>query len=649
MISEHKAIREYNSYSYEIDHNPYQIHSYNDKGHNGKVIVFPVFHYEGDKQYFDLLNPFLKQDYHIVTIKFINKGDRVLFFNYYANIFTRILKYVFDEKIIKESEEFLVMGFGVGALLASYLQNSTYSEKIKKMILISPLNKYKDEYMISHDIFKFKIPTYIFFGQLDKVVTIESRYAMFEKGHLNKNVKFFTYPITDHYLYYENKLSTELEDEYRENFYDLILGESSRYKTSYLPDEIEYNELFFEHINAVLLDKPLPKRIGLLTDVFPLFTNGVSTVVNLLQKELTKLGYETYIIALWDKDVNLGQLPKEYIPVFGSSVKFVKNHKELHLLKSFAFQRNARMLSTFGFDYLHLHTEYSMSQIALLLAKYTGIKMVYTYHTLWKLYYEHQFGKLIGDITYEAAKHLLFNRVYRECPLITVPSYKSYEILKEETEQKDIRVLPSSINPERFKITKDDYKYINNLIDAYKLQGKKVLGYVGRVSMEKNIFETLEFISHIKSEIPNLVFMIVGVGDALKALKKEIKKLDLEDNVIFVGQVDNEKLKYYYSLFDVFVTASNFETQGLTYFEAAISGTLILARNDKALEGIFEDGKNAYIYNDFDQWVNRIEKALFEDNHKIVNEAKNTMKKYLPDKWANTLLSYYKELNDKKE
>ena len=649
MISEHKAIREYKSYSYEIDHNPYKIHSYNEDKNNGKVIVFPVFHYEGDKQYFDLLNPFLKQDYHIVTIKFINKGDRVLFFNYYANIFTRILKYVFEQEIIKEKEEFIVMGFGVGALLSSYLQNSTYNEKIKKMILISPLNKYKDEYMISHDIFKFKIPTYIFFGQFDKVVTIESRFAMYEKGHLNKNVKFFTYPITGHFLYYKNKLSTELEDEYRANFYDLILGESSRYKTSYLPDEIEYNELFFEHINAVLLDKPLPKRIGLLTDVFPLFTNGVSTVVNLLQKELTKLGYETYIIALWDKDVNLGQLPQEYIPVFGSSARFVKGHKELHLLKSFAFQRNARMLATFGFDYLHLHTEYSMSQIALFLAKYTGVKMVYTYHTLWKLYYEHQFGKLIGDITYEAAKHLLFNRVYKECPLITVPSYKSYEILKEETEQKDIRILPSSINIDRFKITKEDYPYINNLIKEYNLKDKKVLGYVGRVSMEKNIFETLEFISRIKSEIPNILFMIVGVGDAIKALKKEIKKLNIEENVIFVGQVDNDKLKYYYSLFDVFVTASNFETQGLTYFEAATCGTLILAKDDKALEGIFKDGENAYIYKDFDQWVSRIEKALFEDNHKIVNEAKNTMKKYSPEKWANTLLSYYNELNDKKE
>ena len=109
----------------------------------------------------------------------------------------------------------------------------------------------------------------------------------------------------------------------------------------------------------------------------------------------------------------------------------------------------------------------------------------------------------------------------------------------------------------------------------------------------------------------------------------------------------HEELKYYYSLFDVFVTASNFETQGLTYFEAATNGTVILAREDKALEGVFQDGYNAYIYRDFYQWVERLEKALFQDNNKIISNAQNTMKKYTPDKWAKKLVSFYQELNPK--
>ena len=214
---------------------------------------------------------------------------------------------------------------------------------------------------------------------------------------------------------------------------------------------------------------------------------------------------------------------------------------------------------------------------------------------------------------------------------------------------KDIRVIPSPIDSQRFKMTKEDQKEIARLKEKYKLKNKKVLGYVGRVSIEKNIVETLENVARIKDEIPNIVFMIVGSGDALKPLKKTIKKLEIEDNVIFVGEVENSKLKYYYSLFDVFVTASNFETQGLTYFEAATCGTLILAKKDDALNGIFEDGVNAYIYEGFYQWAEKLEKALFSNNKKITDEAKNTMKKYSPDKWAKKILTIYQEINQSKK
>ncbi len=632
------------SYQFEVDHNPYEILSYNNTSSIGKAIIFPLFHYQGETQYMDLLNPIIEKGYHVVVIKFLNHGDRVLFFNYYSKVLSRLVADIIQHKVIK-NESIIFMGFGVGAYLASYMQKSKL-KGITKFILISPVNKYKDEFTISHDIASFKIPTFIFYGQNDIVNNIDSRYSIFEKGKDNPKVKFTCYPLSGYFLYYHHNLDKELTEFYRKDDYDLFVGETHPGK---LPDSVTYNEKFFEHLFSVLEDEPLPKRIGLLTDVFPLFVNGVSTVVNLLKEELQKLGYETYIIALWDKKEPLDKLPSDYIPVLGSPARFVKGHKDLHMLKSFAFQRNAKMLSLFGFDYLHLHTEYSMSQIALLLAKYTGINMVYTYHTIWKMYYEQKFGKFAGDITYKAAKELLFSKVYKECKTITVPSQKSYEILSNDSNAKDIRVIPSSIDLDRFKMSREDLTEVNKLREKYDLKNKKVLGYIGRVSTEKNIVETLQFISEIKNEIPNLVFVIVGVGDALKLLKKTVKKLEIEESVIFVGEVENTKLKYYYSLFDVFVTASNFETQGLTYFEAAACGTLLLVKKDKAIEGIFEDGVNAYIYEDFYQWVERIEKALFKNNKKIVDAAKNTMKQFTPDKWSKKILSIYQEINPSKK
>ena len=644
MKNAHKEKKQPKEYTFTIDHNPYDVLSYNNLSKYDKVIVFPIVHYEGVKQYIDLLNPFIEKGYHVVTINLISKGDRVLFFNYYFTVFEKIMINLIQQKVIK-NEEIVLMGFGVGAYLASSMQKSKL-KGICSMLLISPVNKYKDEYQISREIQSFKIPTYIFFGEFDSVNTVDSRYAIYEKGRTNNKVTFLSYSANGYYLFYRNDIALSLAQQYRLHDYDLLIGESSKYKTSSLPDDVSYNERFFNHVYSILEDKPLPKRIALLTDNFPLFTNGVAMVVSLLQKELTKLGYETYIVALWNKKRPLSGLPDDtYVPIIGSYAHLVKGHKDLEILKTFNFVKQAKMLAPFGFDYLHLHTEYTMSQIALLLSKMSGVKMVYTYHTLWKLYYEQHFGKLIGDITYVAAKELLFNRVYHECPVITVPSYKSHEILSSESDSKDIRVIPSPINPDRFVSKKDDKKIIESLRSKYDLEGKKVLGYVGRVSTEKNIVETLDYLAEVKNEIPNIMFMIVGVGDAVVALKKTIKKLKLNDYVIFVGEVPNDELKYYYSLFDVFVTASNFETQGLTYFEAATNGTVILAKKDRAIDGLFVDNESAYIYEDFYQWVERLEKALFQDNSKIINNAKNVMKKYTPDKWAKKLLGIYQELN----
>ena len=635
------------TYSFEVDHNPYEVNSYNNTSTFGKAIIFPIFHYEGERQFLDLLQPILDKGYHVITINLLSKGDHVLFFNYYFSVFEKILLEIIQHRIIK-NEQMILMGFGVGAYLLSYSHNIKV-RGITKMILISPVNKYKDEYFLSREIEKVKLPTYVFFGQFDTVNSVETRFQIFENGNKNPKVHFQCYPATGHFVYYKDAISLDMEKNYKKHNYDLCVGENSKYKSSYLPDNVEYNEKFYEHMFNILEDVPLKKRVALLTDVFPLFINGVSTVVGLLKKELDKLGYETYIVALWDKSVDFKELPNDYIPILATPANLVKGHSELHLLKSFSFQKYAKSLCPFGFEYLHLHTEYSMSQIALFLAKYTGINMVYTYHTLWKLYYEKKFGKMMGDITYKTAKELLFSKVYKECAVITVPSYKSYEILKEENVSKDIRIIPSSIDSEKFKTNKEDLEIIKKLKEEYGLKGKKVLGYVGRVSTEKNIVEILDYISRVKSEIPNIMFMIVGVGDAVKALKKTVKKLKIEKHVIFVGEVENSKLKHYYPLFDVFVTASNFETQGLTYFEAATCGTLILAKDDKALEGVFEDGKNAYIYKDFYGWTERLEKALFRNSKKIVDAAKETMKQYASQKWAKKIVSIYQEINKEKK
>lgn len=631
-----------------LDHNPYQVNYYNSKNNLRDVIVFPIFHFDGERQFYDLLAPLINRGDQVITINLLTKNDRVLYLAYYFQILERIVEELFSTKVIRKDQRLTLMGYGVGAYLVTKLQ---YNQdlNVDKMILISPVNSYKDEYEISNEIEKFTIPTYIHFAQNDIAVSLDNRFKIYEKGHLNPLVKFSCYPVCGHYLHYKDRLSLKLQNHYKKTRYNILVGQKSKYKVSSLPEDPILNQNFYTHLFNEIDNVPNKKKIVLLTDVCPLFVNGVAIVMDLLQLELQKLGYEVYIGALWLKNASYKQLPNEsYIPIEAGYATFLKGYKELQMLKTFKFQKHAKMLALFGFDYIHLHTEYSVGVIALRLAKITGVNLLYTYHTLWNLYYQKKFGPTLGNFVYDTAKGLIFQRIYQECKIITVPSMKSYEILKKDVGEKDIRIIPSPINSERFEISKMDKGIIDNLRISYGLKDKKVLGYVGRVSLEKNIKETLEYIARIKIEVPNIVFIIVGIGDAVPTLKKATKKLKLEENVIFVGEIENSKLKYYYSLFDVFVTASNFETQGLTYFEAATCGTPILAKADTALDGVFVDGENALIYNSYDEWVTRLERALFDNIKPIVNNAKKTMQKYTSDKWAKQLEGIYKELNPEK-
>ena len=631
-----------------IDHNPYTVSFYNTQKELKNIIVFPLFHFEGIRQYYDLLAPIINRGDQVIVVNFLTKSDHVLYLEYYFDIFERIVIELFNLNLIKKEQKLTLLGFGVGAYLATKLHKNK-ELNVEKMILISPVNSYKNEYEISDDIASFDVPTYIHFGQNDEVVSLDNRYKIYEKGHLNPLVKFSCYPVCGHYLFYKDILSIRLHEHYLKNHYNRLVGSKSKYKASALPEKAILNKKFFIHLFNELDDKPNKKRIALLTDVSPLFVNGVAVVMDLLQSELQKLGYEVYIGALWNSDSSYRQLPNEsYIPIPASYARFLKGYKELQMHKTFQFTKNAKMLSLFGFDYIHLHTEYSVGVIALKLAKMTGVNVLYTYHTLWNLYYQKKFGIDLGNLIYKTAKNLIFQRIYNDCKIITVPSQKSYDILRHDVGKKDIRIIPSPVNASRFEISPLDKELIKNLKESYNLKDKKVIGYVGRVSLEKNIVEILEYIAKIKHEIPNLVFIIVGIGDAVPALKKATKRLNLEENVIFVGEIENSKLKYYYSLFDAFVTASTFETQGLTYFEAAICGTPILAKADTALDGVFYDGENALIYSNYEEWVERLEKVLFGDVKLIVANAKKTMKKYSSENWAKELESIYKELNPNK-
>ncbi|MFT2804568.1 glycosyltransferase [Candidatus Phytoplasma asteris] len=76
----------------------------------------------------------------------------------------------------------------------------------------------------------------------------------------------------------------------------------------------------------------------------------------------------------------------------------------------------------------------------------------------------------------------------------------------------------------------------------------------------------------------------------IKILKKEIN--------VYVW------LGIYYQLGNVFINASLFETQGLTYIEALAASLPCVVRFDQALDGLIDNGNNVFFYHQKEELIN---------------------------------------------
>lgn len=128
---------------------------------------------------------------------------------------------------------------------------------------------------------------------------------------------------------------------------------------------------------------------------------------------------------------------------------------------------------------------------------------------------------------------------------------------------------------------------------------------MGRVSYEKDIDMVIRAMQHVDAHL-----LIVGKGPAKEDLEKLVNDLGLNDRITFTGFVSDEDLPRFYNMGDMVISASKFETQGLTILEAMATGKPVACRNGRAFAEIVQDGVNGYLFDDDEGCVEAIRKCL---------------------------------------
>jgi glycosyltransferase involved in cell wall biosynthesis len=132
-----------------------------------------------------------------------------------------------------------------------------------------------------------------------------------------------------------------------------------------------------------------------------------------------------------------------------------------------------------------------------------------------------------------------------------------------------------------------------NLVEKYSVsEDSLVIGYSGRLSFEKSPDLFVE-IAKLSVNIPNIFFIMTGVGPMNDEICKLIAKLPKKIKFIYAGLVDN--VDEYLGLYDILILPSRTDGRPLVVMEALACGVPVIASNIGALPDLIEDGVNGYL------------------------------------------------------
>ncbi|MBU2632739.1 glycosyltransferase [Patescibacteria group bacterium] len=311
-------------------------------------------------------------------------------------------------------------------------------------------------------------------------------------------------------------------------------------------------------------------KIGFFTDGFFPQVNGVSIAVDTLAKELRKKGHQVYIISPWYPGY---KSDKDEIRIRSILVQRKYNIRIATYIPTPSLYKALRI----DFDIIHGHNGGPLSHIGLEYARLRKIPYVFSHHTLWEAYTHYFYGLATPRVIKFLTRYLSNRSGFQ-----TVPSEKIKHTIISYGVKKPISIIPNGIDLTKFSKTKSDYLRQHLKIS----KNKKILIFVGRLGKEKSVDFIIESFSKIYKKNSNCVLVIVGDGPLKKDLMQLSNKLKVQNSVIFAGFMDPVIMPKVYSSADLFLFASNTETQGMALVEAMASALPIVAVEDEVVRAI---------------------------------------------------------------
>lgn len=389
-------------------------------------------------------------------------------------------------------------------------------------------------------------------------------------------------------------------------------------------------------------------KIGIFTDAYEPHISGVTTSIKMLKTALEKMHHEVYIVTanldnnkfIYDKKNKIIYLPGIKTGIYETKLTGIYSKKAMKIIKEW------------NLDVIHSQTEFGVGYFSRIVAKKLSLPIVHTYHTLYEDYVHYVTHGHFDNFAKKLAIKITKYYCEKRCDELIVPTDKIKDLfINKYNIIKQVNVIPTGIDIDKFKITSSMKKNIQTIKNKYKIKDTNfVIGSVGRIAPEKSFDKLLYNVKDMIKVNTNIKVMLVGGGPDLDNLKELTKKLKLENYVIFTDKIDYDLVPTYFNIFNVVVSFSKTETQGLTIIEGLAASKPTLCIEDDSFRAMIEPNYNGYLFKndtEFKDYIFKLmnDQKLYKD---MSTNARNSTYKYSKEVFAADILKVYHKATENK-
>lgn len=214
------------------------------------------------------------------------------------------------------------------------------------------------------------------------------------------------------------------------------------------------------------------------------------------------------------------------------------------------------------------------------------------------------------------------------------------EILSKNYKEKGIGIktryytVYSGMNLDKFFNVRENIKQEEIMKELEITSNSFIIGNIGRLEAAKGnkyLFEAIKKVTEQRKEC-HLKLLVIGEGEEKENLIKYVRKLGLEDKIIFTGyRKDIEKLM---AIMDILVLSSLREGLPRVLVQAAAVGMPSVAFNVDGVPEIIKDGYNGFLVRPKD--VNRLADKIIRyiDNRELIELHGKNGRNFVNGKWS---------------